>query len=780
MAKWPESCWQALHPWIPEFVSGSPGGPFAEQCETSPISRIPIGLQTLYSVPSLIDYAMSEAGLIKNLWLSWLDVPADHACLFGELAGDTARPKPPRKTKWKCNDFQGCSEWMDSNCPPEFTTVGELHKFIAEAQTLFADTRRCSERSQAREPTHIKLLRTHLRNSTDEQTRRQMQKTLWNHRKQFLQGLAAHRDINKVVRGGVLAKSKKMHRITKMELTSAAGNTCGISQDSEAQLREVKHEYENKLGVNNLQLRQEINDILNASEGVGIGIDFEAVARARDNVKKPAKLDHYGICPASIFMLAFRQSDVLCTFLNKLVSSRQLISSITIQGRLFAKSKGAVPASKTRAILPLPALLTIVDCILFNLWEPVVDSLFPEVGSVFIGARPHTQTLDIMHGLQGVIEKGLDSHGHAAIAQMDIRRYYDSIPILRIYRYLVGKECNRAQAACMLRLHCSIPIELTFDAGSITVPSRTVGALTGTRTAGLLGRIPVEDVIKHRHHVWEPLSFKTDCCALSVATYIDNLFSTGTCAEDAVAILEDFEFHLLHSWSLSIGSDSKSFMCARGCRTPDTHTTDWAHSFGNTFTALGHVLSDDGRIQPCMTATLRKMWSAFYGNFGKTMRHAPLQVKVKLLNRAVLPSASYRMSRWPFQVHSAKRIDRTQTKMIRILMNLKLQPGEDPEAFVHRRNHAAAYEARQQGRWSNLWRKRVINWNEHCRRVQNQNSWASKALQYHGKSWLQEQRRLHAVGEFSSLTPGRTCTRSFPGIVHKRWHDGVDTAMQWA
>lgn len=111
-----------------------------------------------------------------------------------------------------------------------------------------------------------------------------------------------------------------------------------------------------------------------------------------------------------------------------------------------------------------------------------------------------------------------------------------------------------------------------------------------------------------------------------------------------------------------------------------------------------------------------------------------------------------------------------QTKIIRILMNLKLQPGEDPEAFVRRRNHAAACEARQQGLWSDLWRRRVIDWSEHCGRARNQNSWASKALQYHGKAWLQEQRRLHVVGEFSSLTAGRTCTRSFPGIVHKRWH----------
>ena len=41
--------------------------------------------------------------------------------------------------------------------------------------------------------------------------------------------------------------------------------------------------------------------------------------------------------------------------------------------------------------------------------EPVLHSL-PEC---FVGARPRTQTLDIAHGLQTIIEKGLDDIRHA-------------------------------------------------------------------------------------------------------------------------------------------------------------------------------------------------------------------------------------------------------------------------------------------------------------------------------------------------------------------------------
>ena len=106
---------------------------------------------------------------------------------------------------------------------------------------------------------------------------------------------------------------------------------------------------------------------------------------------------------------------------------------------------------------------------------------------------------------------------------------------------------------------------------------------------------------------------------------------------------------------------------------PDAQVLAWAHNVGNTFTALGHTLSDDGSIQPCLSNTLASMWRSFYGNFGKSMWQAPLKNKLGLLNKAVLPIASYRMSRWPYQTTAANRLDKTQTKMISILLGLRVQ-----------------------------------------------------------------------------------------------------------
>ena len=292
----------------------------------------------------------------------------------------------------------------------------------------------------------------------------------------------------------------------------------------------------------------------------------------------------------------------------------------------------------------------------------------------------------------------------------------------------------------------------------------------------MLGRVPVEEIILRRHCVWEQWAFKTDSDVFALATYIDNIFSTGPCADDAVSILRDCEQHLLHFWNLRIGEDSKSFMCARGCPSPHPQTVEWAHTHGDTFAALGHILGDDGRIEPCVSNVLSNMWKSFYGNFGKKMRTAPLNVKLAQLKRCVLPIASYRMSRWPYQVHTTKRIDRTQTKMVRILIGTRVQAGEEPEDFLLRRNRLASVTARRHGNWSRIWAKQVTDWNNHLHRDRNKHSWAAKTLHYHDAAWLQDQRRIHAAGEHSSLLAGRTCTRAFPGIVHKRWHDGVDVA----
>ena len=123
------------------------------------------------------------------------------------------------------------------------------------------------------------------------------------------------------------------------------------------------------------------------------------------------------------------------------------MSEIVVSGRAFGKESSVTPATALRAILPLPAVMQVLDVLLPAAVEDHVSRVLPAVPECFVGARPRTQCLDIAHGLQTVIEKGLDNFGGAAVAQADIEKYYDSLPVLRIARWLIAHGTPPSHAA---------------------------------------------------------------------------------------------------------------------------------------------------------------------------------------------------------------------------------------------------------------------------------------------------------------------------------------------
>ena len=80
-----------------------------------------------------------------------------------------------------------------------------------------------------------------------------------------------------------------------------------------------------------------------------------------------------------------------------------------------------------------------------------IDSLFPVCPGVFIGGRPHTQSLEIAHSARLIIEHGLDDKTHAAVVQYDIKSYYDFLPVLRIAQWLLARGSNKAIVAAAIR-----------------------------------------------------------------------------------------------------------------------------------------------------------------------------------------------------------------------------------------------------------------------------------------------------------------------------------------
>ena len=63
------------------------------------------------------------------------------------------------------------------------------------------------------------------------------------------------------------------------------------------------------------------------------------------------------------------------------------------------------------------------------------------------------------------------------------------------------------------------------------------------------------DAALDRCSSWNTLSFNTDDRQFSLAMLVDNLLSTGSSPEAAVAILEDCGKHLAQHWGLRFGED---------------------------------------------------------------------------------------------------------------------------------------------------------------------------------------------------------------------------------
>jgi len=98
--------------------------------------------------------------------------------------------------------------------------------------------------------------------------------------------------------------------------------------------------------------------------------------------------------------------------------------------------------------------------------------------SCYVGGVPGTQCLDIAFGAQLLLEKALDDHSRGAIVSSDIRRFYDSICVLKVVRYLLSQGCPQNLCAAVLRSQMKPCIDMHLLGTSRVLLPRSVGGLT--------------------------------------------------------------------------------------------------------------------------------------------------------------------------------------------------------------------------------------------------------------------------------------------------------------
>lgn len=586
--------------------------------------------------------------------------------------------------------------------------------------------------------------------------------------------------------GAILAKAKKLQPIRELVTSDGTERSEQRTADADEWSREFSTYSGTKWGSYLLQTRVCILERISMWEGaaqhIRKGIDQVTFIRAFASIKRKGRIGHYGISVASIFLLYLATPELFIDAIMAIMTSSPELSTFEVQGRVLGKESSVTPVTQTRTILPLPACLQIIDALIPIVLESFLEQHLPPSLEAFVGARQKTQCLDIAHALQTVIEKGIDDHGNAAIAQQDIQQFYDSLPLLRICCWMVARGLSWAWAACVLRVQLLPRVTLRSGAAVAAIVNRCIGGLTGSRVAGVLARIPVESVFANRSSVWRKWGYPLEtehvkrsdksCRVLCAASWVDNIFSVSDSLDHAVWIQEDFALQIREHWGLDIKASSRSCMTAAGNIDPSPLPDKWP--LRKSFEALGHTLEFDGSVSLCWRAAKAAMWKSFWGNAAaKGSNGLSLGTRLGLLGRATAPALMFRCSRWPPQKHIKKQLDATQRKMTAILLRVIPFPCESSAEFARRRGRVASKFCNKYGLWGDRWFRRAIAWDDHVRRPRNSECWSAALLRWRGEQFLQGRRVAQGS---DTVFAGRTATRSCQLRVQQRWESGINFA----
>lgn len=435
--------------------------------------------------------------MIESSCLFWEGVPADHALLGVVVRARMARKRTRKKT-WQCKDEEKCIRWIQQHAPVKFATASDVHEFVGSAQCEFDENLTCAQRRFLRLPSHLREMYRTLAETEDEDERRRLQRQAWDLRKSWVAAWKTRCIRDTAAKGKVISRSKKLH-----QLEALTENDGSRMNDSSRWEEALGRHFGDKWGTSNAAVRTQLMEQVVKTDGAELVVPSEGMLAAFRAIRRKRKLDNYGVSVGVLLLLWLAVPSLFMNFIVALITSVTMMSSIEVKGCVFGKESRIASVNKVRAILPLPALLQVVDALLPILFEQHLASLLPTPPGCLVGGRPFTQVLDISHGIQCVLEKGLDDFGAAAAAQSDIQQFYDSLPIMLILQWMISKGIPAVLACAAIRHQVCPHVILVAGYARVSIRDRCIGGLTGSRVAGMLARIPVESSLLARAAHWK-------------------------------------------------------------------------------------------------------------------------------------------------------------------------------------------------------------------------------------------------------------------------------------
>lgn len=311
----------------------------------------------------------------------------------------------------------------------------------------------------------------------------------------------------------------------------------------------------------------------------------------------------------------------------------------------------------------------------------------------------------------------------------------------------------------------------------MSIHGRTIGVMTGSCTAGQLGRVPTLSILHSMKDTLVKAAFATHKTPMVTALWVDNLFVIAKSAHAAIGVKEQFLRQLKTEWVLHDKRGSVQIMLPAMAQEQITLSQDM--ELVTELPVLGHIVSNSGSIQPCWNKCRKALWTAFWRNGGSKRVRSSEQLRryiAALQDRAVRPHLSYRCSCWPYQATVANEVDAIQAKMLSIAIPACKHADETVENYVRRRSRMAREKALSLGLWSTHWKKQFMRYNEHIQRSATHP--AKALLAYRDSAWLRQTRATFAVqardpsAQAPSLLAGRIGVRRLRK-VQPRWEEAA-------
>ena len=391
--------------------------------------------------------------------------------------------------------------------------------------------------------------------------------------------------------------------------------------------------------------------------------------------------------------------------------------------------------------------------------------------------------MDLSHAATSFVEKALDDHSCGAIAQLNLSKYFDNLPVVPMLRWLERQGVERDLLTAIPRRQSLVHIVVCCGP---SIRRRSSGGLTGSFLALLLARVPDESTFFELKETMEVCSFRLDLehgQRLFACSCIDNCYFVSRYGSGASVQAELFARHLQDCWSLEIKAGSKQLLICKGGDTSDVIADDW--EVLHTVEVLGWPVQADGVYSVLWAKLLSKMWRSFWANCRcRGWRALNLPRMMKLMNRAIEPLVLFYLSPVPPESRFVEELNKVQRKMVRLVMRLFRYPLESHGHFASRASRAAAHAIEVHSRWWALrWVQRTEKWYRHLLRDYDRQdlvwskvrsealdtsfSWASLLLRHHNAQWLAGRRVL-------TPTSSRTDTRlASLGRPHARWEESV-------